>query len=304
MTLGLDVLLALFLAAGLVWLARTVGRMRAVNGDAAAAVLALACEHLPAERAEWGRAMQSELACVDGRTARWRFALGGVQAAVSARLFGRLTGQPGLSIVVVGALVCAGLVVAALASYPALLGEPKLPLLLGVLTVVLLGYALIASAWARNTTPAGRGTRATGLIAGAVLGVVWLVFTAAWWNLHGWPLVAAVVLPVVAGGYFARSAGGALAAVKALTRPALVAGLVVFVGSAIDAFVTAGGPYDTGQLDEFHHSGFTSLPAYWMGEDLATAAMLLIVVPCLTLAVGSIGAALGGFGSRTKATHH
>jgi hypothetical protein len=304
MTLGLDILLALFLAAGLVWLVRTVARLRALEGDAATAVLALACKHLPADRAEWGRAMRTELACVDGRAARWRFALGGVRAALSARLFGRLTGQPGMSVVVIGALVCAGLVVAALATYPSLLGERKLPLLLGVLTVVLLGYTLIASAWVRNNTPAVHGARATGLIAGVVLGVVWLVFAAAWWNLHGWPLVAAVVLPVVAGGYFARSTGGALTAMKALTWPALVAGLVVFVGSAIDAFVTAGGPYDTGQLDEFHHSGYTSLAGYWMGEDLAVAAMLLIVVPCLTLAVGSIGAVIGGLRPRTETTHH
>jgi hypothetical protein len=288
----------------MVWLVRAVGRIRVVEGDAATAVLSLACEHLPADRAEWGRAMRTELACIDGRTARWRFALGGVRAALSARLFGRMTGQPGLSIVVVGTLVCAGLVVAALATYPALLGEPKLPLLLGALTVVLLAYTLIASAWARNTTSAVRDARATGLIAGVVLGVVWLVFAAAWWNLHGWPLVAAVVLPVLAGGYFARSTGGALAGVKALTRTALVAGLVVFVGSAIDAFVTAGGPYDTGQLDEFHRSGYTSLPTYWMGEELAVAVMLLIVVPCLTLTVGSIGAVVGGLRPRTNTTHH
>jgi hypothetical protein len=303
MTLGLDVLLVLFVAAGVVWLVRAFGRMRAVEGDAATAVLALACEHLPADRAEWGRAMCTELACIDGRTARWRFALGGVRAALSARLSGRMTGKPDLSIVVAGALVCLGLVVAALATYPALLGEPKLPLLLGALAVVLCGYTLIASASARNTTPAVRGPRATGLIAGVVLGVVWLVFAAAWWNLHGWPLVAAIVLPVVAGGYFARSTGAALAAVKALTRTALIAGLVVFVGSAIDAFVTAGGPYDTSQLDEFHHSGYTSLPAYWMGEDLAVAVMLLIFVPCLTVAVGSIGAVAVGLRPRTETTH-
>jgi hypothetical protein len=248
--------------------------------------------------------MRTELACVDGRAARWRFALGGARAALSARLFGRMTGQPDLSVVVAGALVCAGLVVAALATYPALLGEPKLPLLLGALTVVLVGYMLIASARARNTTPVVPGSRATGLIAGVVIGAVWLVFAAAWWNLHGWPLVAAVVLPVVAGGYFARSAGSARAAVKALTSTALVAGLVVFVGSAIDAFVTASGPYDTGQLDEFRNSGYTSLPAYWMGEDLAAAVMLLIFVPCLTLAVGSIGAAIGGVRPRTETTHN
>jgi len=169
MTLGLDVLLVLFLAAAVVWLVRTVGRLRSVDGDAATAVLVLACEHLPAARADWGRAMLTELSCVDGRTARWRFALGGVRAALSARLFGRMTGQPDLSVVVAGALVCAGLVVAALVTYPALLRDSKLPLLLGVLIVVLIGYLLIASARARRTTPAVRGTRATGLIAGVVL---------------------------------------------------------------------------------------------------------------------------------------
>jgi len=87
--------------------------------------------------------------------------------------------------------------------------------------------------------------------------------------------------------------------VKALTWTALVAGLVVFVGSTIDGFATAGGPYDTGQLDEFHSSGYASLPAYWMGEDLAVAVLLLIFVPCLTVTVGSIGAVIGGLRPRT-----
>jgi len=238
--------------------------------------------------------MRSELACIDRRSARWRFAVGGLRVAATARLVGRLTGRPSATLIVCGVLGCAGLAAATLATYPALLAERKLPLLLAVLASALVGYTVLALAQTRVVGgPLGRVRRAS-LVGGVFLGLVWLVFAAAWWNLHGWPMIAAIVTPLLPGAYAARTSGGFGAGVRTVISTGLIAGLVVFVGLTIDAFATAHGPYDAGQVDQFARTGYPSPPAYWMGEGLAAAVMMLLFIPALTILVGSLGAMAGG----------
>ena len=52
------------------------------SADAPARLLARAVRFLPPGCAEWGQAMLAELAHIDGRRARWRFALGCIRVAL------------------------------------------------------------------------------------------------------------------------------------------------------------------------------------------------------------------------------
>ncbi len=206
------IVLPLALAYLLVRLARAVRTVRtearADGADGASTVLAVACRGLPADRIGWGQAMRSELASIDGPAARRRFALGAVFAAFRARIAGPLTGRPSLALALAGVAACAGLTVAALIAYPALLGSGKLPLFLTVLAVALAGYAALAVARARDARPGARAARRQGMLTGVLLGAIWFAFDAAWRNLHGLPLILAAVVPVLAGAIAARSAAG------------------------------------------------------------------------------------------------
>jgi hypothetical protein len=62
------------------WWSGTVSRMSAM--DPPERLLAAAVAALPERRREWGEAMTAELAEVEGRSARWRFALSSVRATL------------------------------------------------------------------------------------------------------------------------------------------------------------------------------------------------------------------------------
>ena len=91
------------------WLSGTAWQMSTV--DAPGRLLALVVTALPERRREWGMAMLAELAEVQGRPARWRFALSSVRAAL---LLPPADGWPVIGLVtgaVVAATLAAGPVV-------------------------------------------------------------------------------------------------------------------------------------------------------------------------------------------------
>lgn len=55
---------------------------RPASPDAPARLLASALRRMPHEQAEWGQAMLAELAYIEGRLARWQFALGCLRVAL------------------------------------------------------------------------------------------------------------------------------------------------------------------------------------------------------------------------------
>jgi hypothetical protein len=258
----------------------------------------LACRRLTDDREDWGRALLAELAVITGRRARWSFTLGGVWTTIGGRPGGRLD-RPTLAIFFGPAVVSGGLVLTGLAAYPDLLTKPRTPLFLVVVTIVLVGYAIAGVAESRRVgrTPAAAAPgRRWAPATGVALGLVWIVFVSGWLDLHGWPLILAAVLPGVAGAGAARTRGGWHAGVASATRVALVAGLVAFVGSVLEALATADGPYDVSQLQESAAHGYTSAATYWMGEGLVTSLFLLLVIPLCTVACGAAGAMFGQFG--------
>ena len=125
-------------AAALLWR----GRRRRAAIDGPARLLTVAVAMLPEERRDWGAAMTAELAQLDDRAPRWRFALGCVRVAVLAPRGSRMPG-----------LVTAALAVAAVATAALAVGH-ALPALrvFAVTFVALLGVAATLAA-ARGRRP-------------------------------------------------------------------------------------------------------------------------------------------------------
>jgi hypothetical protein len=88
-----------------------VTRPRPVSGDAptrpdaAGRLLAVATRLMPAGRRDWGRAMCAELAAIDPRPARWRFALGATRVAVTQRVVLRFGAHVALTVIALAAAV-------------------------------------------------------------------------------------------------------------------------------------------------------------------------------------------------------
>jgi hypothetical protein len=259
--------------------------------DGPSRLLGWAVRALPVDRAPWGEAMFGELHEMRNRRQRWRFAAGCAGAAIL--LPSRRADSAGLAarLVAATALACAGLVAYGLKRYPEILTLPGTWPVLAFFIFVLAGYAAIAAALVRRG-PVAR----SGLISGLGLAAVWII--------AGIPVVsqasipARFLLPVIP---IASLAAGAVAARRrsttAVRQPialfsALVAGLVVFLAYAGDTLLTAGGPYDAGQLRDFPGSGVSDLATYAVNDNLGTAMMLLLLIPVATAVIASAGAGI------------
>ncbi|HEX7270210.1 MAG TPA: hypothetical protein VF256_22680 [Streptosporangiaceae bacterium] len=119
--------LAVLMAAGLLWLLRGSG-----GSDAPARIVTVAAGLLPEHRRDWGRAMAAELAQIHGHGRRWRFAVGAVRVALfpPPRLRNRVL-----------AVALAGLAAAAGATVAAASEVPGLSVFAAVLGLLLCGYA-------------------------------------------------------------------------------------------------------------------------------------------------------------------
>jgi hypothetical protein len=114
-----------------------------VNGDLPARIVAAGARRLPAQLGVWGRAMDAELAHVQGRARRWRFAVGVLRVVVFP------PPRSGVRAVAVG-----GLSAAAAATVITARRVPTLTTFVAVLAVLLTGYALLlvaGSRWPRPT---------------------------------------------------------------------------------------------------------------------------------------------------------
>ncbi|HEY2790807.1 MAG TPA: hypothetical protein VGJ28_00535 [Micromonosporaceae bacterium] len=268
----------LVILAALLRLGRSLWRARH-GSDLASILLAVACRQLPADRAQWGAAMRTELACIDGVAGRRRFAIGAIRATVTARLMGRRKPRPNVVLILTAATICIGLAAAVMISYPILRGSPHVPLVLAILAVTLFGYTMLAAAMADVSVVAVTIQRWSIPVGGAIA-ATWFLFTTAWWHQHGAPLVVAVLLPMLAAAITARTTGSARAGVTMAAWAGLIGGTAVFIAVTIDALATAVGPSATSR-------------AAGVGESLAISVLLLVLIPCLTVVAGTAGASVG-----------
>jgi len=288
----------LTVAALLVWVARPARRRNTresavrVTGDAPSRLLGWAVGALPADRAPWGDAMVGELHQMGNRWQRWRFALGCASAAVF--LPSRRADSTNLAarLVAATALACAGLVAYGLAHYPRILTLAGTWPVLAIFLSVLAGYAVISAVLVRRG-PVAR----SGLAGGLGLAAVWIVagipvVSHARQPAYSLLLLAIPMTSLAVGAAAARRDRTAAVRQQVVLLSALVAGLVLFLAYASDTLITAGGPYDAGQVRDFAGSGLPDLATYAVNDNLGSAMMLLLLVPIVTAAIGCTGAGL------------
>jgi hypothetical protein len=272
----------------------------AAGGDRPAALLALAVRGLPPEHCEWGVAMSAELAVLRGRRARWAFAAGCTRAAMVVRLRAGIAG-PGRGghgvrafvLSAIGAVLALGAYGAE--RYPALRAGPAGWAAIAAFAALLLLYAAVALALTRGVSPQARLARRSGLAGGLAVGVAWLAIVmpgAFSKNLVALPLLAALLVPAVVAVLVGRSARRFRTGAEAALWSGMVGALLAFIVWVPATYADDGRPYDPQLLRDYRHSGAHDLAAYAVGDTLGSAIGLLVIVPVVALALGSLGARL------------
>lgn len=267
--------------------------------DPPATLLAWAIGLLPADRADWGQAMVGELAQLHQQSKRWRFALGCLTATLLLPV--RRTGAGRLVVALVFAATagCVGLVSYGLLRYPAIRTDRGTWPALAIFAAVLAGFSLVTSALVRRGAAAGLA-----LVGGLGTAAVWIVFgyTAVTYAparpVLSLALLALPLAPLVVGAAATRRGRTGAAGRQAALLSAVVTGLALFLVLAGDALLTAGGPYDPGQLRDFPGSRFPDIATYAVSDNLGTAMSLLLLASTLTAVLGSTSATI------TARIHH
>jgi len=184
------------------------------------------------------------------------------------------------------ALAGAGLVAYGLARYPQILTRPGTWPALVVFLSVLAGYTVISAMLVRRG-PVAR----SGLAGGLGLAAVWIiagipVVSHARQSAYSFLLLAIPMTALAVGVAAARRNRTTAVRQPVVLFSALVAGLVLFLVYASDSLLTAGGPYDAGQVRDFPGSGLPDLATYAVSDNLGSAMMLLLLVPIVTAAIG------------------
>lgn len=264
------------------------------GGDRPRRFLSLAVRGLPADRLDWAQAMLAELDHVQGRSARWQFSLGCAWAAGRIRARSPEPGGAVLRAVILGCVATAfGLVGYGLIAYPGLRSEPRFWGAMTVFVATALVYALLALVLSRGTGRESVAARRYGLAGGLAVGGGWLLGIAPPGALKGWvflPLVVALLGPAVAAVVAAHRARDRRTGTLTALWSGLVAGLTVFIVWVGVTYVNAAGPYDAGLVRDFHSSGAHDLPTYAVGDDLGSGLVLLLMIPTVALALGTLGA--------------
>ena len=264
--------------------------------DRASRFLGLAVRGLPAERLDWAKAMLAELDQVQGQHARWQFSLGCAWASVRIRLRSPEPGGAGLRTVILGgATVSLALVAYGLVHYPGLRSEPNLWGAMAVFLTTLLVYAGLAVLLVRGVSHQSISARRFGLVGGLATGAGWLLGISPPAALKAWvflPLLIALTGPAlvatIAGHRFRDTRTGNLTALWS----GIVAGFTVFIVWTTVTYADAGGPYDSGLVNDFHSSGAHDLPTYAISDNLGSGLVLLLLIPTVALALGSLGTRL------------
>ncbi len=250
---------------------------------------------LPNGRAEWGRAMLGELAGIEVRNERWRFAISGTGIVLTAP---RAHGAPGRSVVVAmltAATTCAATVGVTLLRYPGLVTGRAwfaVALFLGVLTsYVVVGRVLVGQLEAPALVPLR-------VAVGGAIGIaaLWLAIGASASYAPSKLVIAAlwVALPVTSvavGGVATWQTKSARAARGASLLSALGAGLLGFVIWTGDSLLNAGRPYDPGMRRDFAAIHARDLATYAVNDNLGSGMMLLLLIPLLAGVFGFMGVA-------------
>ena len=127
------------------------------------------------------------------------------------------------------------------------------------------------------------------------MGVGWLLAITPPSALKGWvflPLLVALLGPALVATVAGHRARDARTGTLAALWSGLVGGLTVFIVWVAMTYTNAGRPYDAGLVRDFHKSGAHDLATYAVSDDLGSGLVLLLMIPTVALAVGSLSARL------------
>ncbi len=244
--------------------------------DAPARLLGWAVGLLSAEKVEWGRAMLGELDPIEGRSPRWRFALGCMAGVVFLPPWGPVGPMAALGAVALGSAVVLGFGFV----HFGLASNPSNWVILAILAVLVMGSVVAGSMLLRRP-----GVARPGLVGGLFVSAAWLAASRFTFlgildpirSIGRWSVPALfIAVPLVVGVGGAWRSGSALVGRHAAWLAGVSAGLAMFFASAIAVVAIDGGPRDPGVS-----------VAGGVSEALSVAAMLfLILLPLTTATIG------------------
>jgi hypothetical protein len=251
-----------------------------VRDDLPLRLLRWAAGLLRADRVEWGQAMLGELDPIEGRTGRWRFALGCVAGVVLVPPWG-----PAAPVAALGSVALGGAVVFGFGFvHFGLLANPWNWVLVVILAALVMCSIVAVSVQLRRP-----GVGRVGLLGGLFVAAMWLVFSGFTWagiispmySVGAWSGPALLIgVPLVVGVVGAWRREGAVVGVHAARLAGVSAGLVMFFVSTIAVVTIDGGPRDPG-------AGV----ARGVSEAFSNVAMLfLLFLPLATATVGWVAA--------------
>jgi hypothetical protein len=240
---------------------------------------------------------------VEGRGERWQFSLGCAWASARIRVESPGPGGALLRAVVLGcAAIALALVGYGLVHYPGLRSEPKVWGAMIVFLATLLAYTALTVFLSRGETRRSVAARRYGSTGGLAVGVGWLLGIAPPSALKGWvflPLLIALLGPAIVAAVAGHRVDDSRAGTLAALWSGLIGGLTVFIVWVTTTYTNAGGPYDSGLIRDFHKSGAPDLATYAVSDNLGSGLVLLLMIPTVALALGSLTARLSAVARRT-----
>ncbi len=305
--------IVLALLGGGIWVvvrvARTVGPVWRDGGhDGASSLMALASSLMPEDSSRWGAAMGSEFEQVEGRTARWHFALGCLRTALHPT-HGIGANRRRAAVAITSAIVvCAALAIFGQVRYPTATAWES------GYGVLLVGF-LLAGTWLvlRGCQPSSIEAQVSakhGIVAGVAVGVMYLVAVTPL-PYGGYAGLLGVGTTIAAGAMATRANGdnptGVRTGLWVGLWVGLISGVVFFVGLMTLTFAAAGWwTYDHEAVSAFNGFGVVTERGHQLAQWPGFAAFLVrresavallvgfVVGPLLAVAAGMVGGAIGG----------
>jgi hypothetical protein len=166
---------------------------------------------------------------------------------------------------------------------------------LSFFVALLFGYAVLALALSSSNKPHARVSRRYGLAGGLAVAAAWFVIFEPTSLLKAFvavPLAVAVFGPACVAVLASRSSRSATAGTHAALWSGIIGGLLVFIVWVAATYLQNGRPYDAGLVRDFHRSGARDLATFAVSDDLGSGIVLLVLVPTVALALGSLFARL------------
>jgi hypothetical protein len=162
---------------------------------------------------------------------------------------------------------------------------------LALLSLLLTAYVLGGLTLCRGVGEHAARARLHAVIGGGVIGGAWLVLL-----VPEGLAKQLVFVPLLVG--LLAPCGVALGTGRALRDPAMasaaalwsgmIGALLAFIVWVTTTYASDGRPYDAQLVRDFHASGARDLATYAVGDDLGAAAGLLVIIPVVAFALGSL----------------